>query len=63
MTFLANQWQKKNKKKTRKLAEVLSEDEKEDSLRKVKKNAKKRNTDNPPVKITNLLSSPTSQNG
>ena len=44
----------------RKLAEVLSEDEMEDLqeslmdvLRKVKKNAKKRNTDNPPVKITN----------
>ena len=33
-----------------------------DVLHKVKKNAKK-NTDNPLVKITNLLSSPTSQNG
>ena len=32
-------------------------------LRKAKENAKKRNTDNPPVNITNLLSSPTSQNG
>ena len=46
-----------------KLAEVLSEDEMEglqeslmDVLRKVKKNAKKLNTGNPPVKITNLLS-------
>ena len=54
----------------RKLAEVLLEDETEDLqvslmniLRKAKKNAKKRNTDNPPVNITNLLSSPTSQNG
>ena len=34
-----------------------------DLLRKAKKNAKKRNTGNPPVNITNLLSSPTSQNG
>ena len=58
------------KKKKRKLAEVLSEDEMEDLqeslmnvLRKAKENAKKRNTDNPPINITNLLSSPKSQNG
>ena len=31
-------------------------------LRKVKKNTKKKNTDNPPVHITNLLSSRTSLN-
>ena len=54
----------------RKLAEVLSEDEMEDLqesfmnvLHKAKENAKKRNTDNPPIYITNLLSSPKSQNG
>ena len=60
------------KKKKRKLAEVLSEDEMEDLqeslmdvLRKAKTNAKKRNTNNPPVdpNITNMLTSPTSQNG
>ena len=52
------------------LAEVLSENEMEDLLeslmdvlRKAKKNEKKKNIDNPPVNITNLLSSPTSQNG
>ena len=57
-------------RKIRKLAEVLSEDEMEDLqesltdvLRKAKKNAKKRNTDNPSVNVTNLLFSPTSQNG
>ena len=57
-------------KKVRKLAEVLSEDEMEDLqeslmdvLCKAKKNTKKRNTNNPPVNITNLLTSPTSQNG
>ena len=51
----------------RKLAEVLSEDEMEDLqeslmnvLHKAKENAKKRNTDNPPIYITNLLSSPKS---
>ena len=60
----------KKKKKMRKLAEVLSEDEMEDLqeslmnvLHKAKENAKKRNTDNPPIYITNLLSSPKSQNG
>ena len=49
----------------RKLAEVLLEDEMEDLqeslmdvLCKAKKSAKKRNTDNPPVNIPNLLSSP-----
>ena len=49
---------------------MLSEDEMEDLqeslmdvLCKAKKNAKKRHNDSPPVKITNLLSSPTSQNG
>ena len=54
----------------RNLAEVLSEDEMEDLqeslmdvLRKAKTNAKKRNTNNPPVNIINLLTSPTSQNG
>ena len=54
----------------RNLAEVISEDEMGDLqkslmnvLRKVKENEKKRNTDNPPVNITSLLSSPTSQNG
>ena len=58
------------KKNMRKLAEVLSEDEMEDLqeflmdvLRKAKKNTKKKNTNNPPVNITNLLTSPTSQNG
>ena len=52
------------------LAEVLSENEMEDLeeslmdvLRKAKKNEKKKNIDNPPVNITNLLSSPTSENG
>ena len=57
-------------KKMRKLAEVLSEDEMEDLqeslmdvLCKAKKNTKKRNTNNPPVNITNLLISPKSQNG
>ena len=57
-------------KKMRNLAEVLSEDEMEDLqeslmdvLRKAKTNAKKRNTNNPPVNITNLLTSPISQNG
>ena len=46
---------------------MLSEDEMEDLqeslmdvLCKAKKNAKKRHNDSPPVKITNLLSSPTS---
>ena len=54
----------------RNLAEVLSEDEMEDLqeslmdvLRKAKTNAKKRNTNNPPVNIINLLTSPASQNG
>ena len=54
----------------RKLAEVLSEDEMEDLqeslmnvLRKAKTNTKKRNTNNAPVNITNLLTSPTSRNG
>ena len=56
----------------RKLAEVLSEDEMEDLqeslmdvLCKAKTNAKKGNTNNPPVdpNITNMLTSPTSQNG
>ena len=54
----------------RKLPEVLSEDEMEDLqeplmdvLRKAKTKAKKRNTNNPPVNITNLLTSPTTQNG
>ena len=54
----------------RKLPEVLSEDEMEDLqeslmdvLRKAKTNAKKRNINNPPVNITNLLTSPTTQNG
>ena len=49
---------------------MLSKDEMEDLqeslmdlLRKAMKNARKRNTGNPPVNITNLLSSPTSQNG
>ena len=49
---------------------MLSEDEMEDLqeslmdvLCKAKKNAKKRHNDSPPVKIANLLSSPTSQNG
>ena len=57
-------------KNLRKLAEMLSEDEIEDLqesvmevLRKAKKNAKKRNTNNPPVNITNPLASPTSHNG
>ena len=57
-------------KKMRNLAEVLSEDEMEDLqeslmdvLRKAKTNTKKRNTNNAPVNITNLLTSPTSQNG
>ena len=52
------------------LAEVLSENEMEDLqeslmdvLLKAKKNEKKKNIDNPPVNITNLLSSPTSENG
>ena len=56
-------------KKMRKLAEVLSEDEMEDLqeslmdvLCKTKKTTKKRNTNNPPVNITNILTSPTSQN-
>ena len=48
-------------KKMRKLEEVLSEDEMEDS--EAKTNSKKRNTNNPPVNITNLLTSPKSQNG
>ena len=54
----------------RNLAEVISKDEMGNLqkslmnvLRKAKENAKKRNTDNPSVNITNLLSSPTSQNG
>ena len=49
----------------RKLAEVLVEDEMEDLqeslmdvLCKAKKSAKKRNIDNPPVNIPNILSSP-----
>ena len=54
----------------RKLAKVLQEDKIEDLqeylmdvLDKAKKNAKKRNSDNPPGNITSLLSSSTSQNG
>ena len=57
-------------KKMRKLAEVLWEDEMEDLqeslmdvLHKAKTDTKKRNTNNRPVNITNLLTSPTSQNG
>ena len=54
----------------RKLAEVLSDDEMEglqeslmNVLRKAKENAKKRNSDNPPVNINNLISSHRNQNG
>ena len=52
------------------LAKVLSEDEMEDLqeslmdvLRKTKTNTKKGNTNNSPVNITNLLTSPTRQDG